>query len=136
MTTVSVEGRLEAGVDEVWKLVGDFTAFVSYQGREVTTQGEGVGMLRHVPAGDIVIVERLEVLDDVNHRTSYSLVGGEIPLKNYSATIQLDAVSDGGSLLTWSAAFEPDGVTEEQAIRIVTRTYEKALQELQRHFAD
>jgi len=134
MAQVTVEGEIGAGIDEVWKLVSDFVGFIASQGLEVKGEGEGIGMLRTLTIGDIIIVERLEELNDASHKTSYSIVSGPIPVTNYLGTIQLTAAGDATTAITWTGTYQPDGVTEEQAARMMERTYQGGIKAIQKHF--
>jgi Polyketide cyclase / dehydrase and lipid transport len=140
MAQVKVEGDVAATIDDVWKVIGDFVGFIAAQGLQVTGEGEGIGMLRTLTVGPTTVVERLEALDEANHKTSYSIVSGPIPVTDYLATIELAALElaalDGpATKVTWSATFEPAGVTEDQVTEMMKRTYAGGIKALQRHFA-
>src|SRR4051812_34375528 len=89
MASVREEGELGAGIDEVWKLVGDFSGFVEAMGIPVEVSGEGVGSTRTIAMGPSPTVERLETLDNDNRRLQYSLLQGPLPVENYLSTMQL-----------------------------------------------
>jgi hypothetical protein len=135
MAQVKVEGDVAAPIEDVWKLVGDFVGFISSQGLEVAGEGQGIGMLRTITIGSMTIVERLEALDDSNHRTSYSIVSGPIPVTDYLSTIELTSAGDAVTKVTWSSNFEPTGITEEQAIQMIEPTYQGGIKALRKHFA-
>lgn len=133
MTEVREQGELGAGIDEVWKVVGDFPGFVEAMGLPVTTSGEGIGSTRTIELGG-TNVERLEALDNDAKRLVYSLVEGPLPVKNYVSTMQLSAVDAGRTRLEWSSTFEPDGIAEADAIGAIRGIYRGGIAGLQARF--
>jgi hypothetical protein len=133
MTAVREQGELGAGIDEVWKLVGDFGGFVEAMGLPVTMSGEGLGSTRTIELGG-TNVERLEELDNDAKRLVYSLVSGPLPVKDYRSTMQLTPIDDGRTRLEWSSTFEPDGIPEADAIAAIRGIYSGGIAGLQARF--
>lgn len=134
MTSVREEGELGAGIDEVWKLVGDFGGFVAAMGVPVEVSGEGIGATRTIALGDAPTIERLEELDHDAKRLVYSLLEGPLPLSNYVATMQLSAIDDGRTRIDWSSTFEPAGMSEADAIAAVRGIYKGGIAGMQARF--
>ena len=133
MTRVSVEGEITAPVEKVWEVLRAF-GDLRWARIEATLEGEGVGSIRtfKTTAGDLVVQERLESLDEVARELSYTLLdAGSLPWTDYLASIALRD-RDGHTHLTWQARFEPRGVTEEQAQAIVRNIFENGIRNLQR----
>jgi hypothetical protein len=154
---ISVAGELGASAGEVWTLVGDFVGllevFAEPMGASVESEGEGVGALRWATlstdsvrqlvgedAGDAMgypgrVVERLDELDNPNMRLVYSLVeAGPLPLAKCTATIQLAVAGQGRSRVTWTGTFEPAGVSNEVASKVLRDMYSFAIETLQKRF--
>jgi carbon monoxide dehydrogenase subunit G len=125
---VTVSDTIAAPVADVWRLASDFGGFADIMDgiESCETEGEGVGMLRKMGAGDGHVVERLEELDDATHHLAYSIVSGPVPMRDYWSTIDLREV-DEGTAIEWSSTFEPVGVPAEKAERLATRIYEAGI---------
>jgi hypothetical protein len=136
MTHVQVQGEIGASVDAVWGLVGDFGGFVKALGGSVDLEGEGVGTLRTIKFGSKAVVERLDALDDHAKRITYSILqAGPLPVREYHATMELAPSGESATTLTWFSDFEPEGVSEEDAVKAVRGVYDGGIAGLKRHFA-
>ena len=92
-------------------------------------------MLRTVTLGPDRVVERLEIHDEANWRTSHSmLVPGPFPMTGYFATIRLSPAADGGSDLSWTARSSRSG-RRETAAGAVRDFYNDGIALLQDRFA-
>jgi hypothetical protein len=135
MTHVQVDGEIPAAPEAVWALVGDFGGLVKALGAPVEIEGAGIGTLRTIKVGSKVIVERLEELDDQARRITYSILqAGPLPVRDYRATMQLAPSGAAATTLTWFSNFEPEGVSEDDAITAVRGIYEGGIAGLRRHF--
>ena len=134
MASVREEGELGAGIDEVWKLVGDFSGFVEAMGIPVETEGEGVGSTRTIAMGGSPTVERLETLDNENRTLQYSLLQGPLPVENYLSTMHLSAIDEGRTRLEWSSEFDAAGIPEADAIEAIRGIYKGGIAGLQARF--
>jgi hypothetical protein len=109
MAEVREAGELGASVDEVWKVVGDFTGLLESMGVPFESEGEGIGMTRKISMGPAPIIERLEERDEAGKKIVYSIVEGPLPVSGYVSTMQLSPAGDGRTKLEWSSTFEPVG---------------------------
>ena len=135
MAEATAEGDIPAGIEQVWKAVSDFVGVIAMMGVPVESEGDGIGMTRTVAMGGSAITERLEAIDPEAHTTSYSIVSGPIPVKGYLATISLDPGGDGATHITWSGRFEPDGISENEAVKMIERIYAGGVNAIQKQFA-
>jgi carbon monoxide dehydrogenase subunit G len=136
MANTKVEGEINAPLDDVWKVVSDFGGFLEAQGVPVEVEGRGVGALRKVTLGSVVVVERLESLDDAAHTTSYSIVEGPLPAADYLATIRLESAGEAATRVEWTSTFEPTGgSSDEEVSEMIAGVYRSGIKGLQRHFA-
>ena len=107
-------------------------------GAPVELEGEGIGTRRTIKFGSKApVVERLDALDHGTPRASRtrSWRRGRCPCANYQATMQLAPSGESATTLTWFSDFEPEGVSEEDAIKAVKGVYDGGIAGLQRHFA-
>jgi carbon monoxide dehydrogenase subunit G len=129
-----VEDSIAAHIDDVWKVVSDFPGVIALMGVPVESEGEGIGMTRSVAMGESKIVERLEALDAATYSTSYSIVSGPFPLTGYYSTIRLAPSGDRATRITWSGRFEPDGISEAEAVKMIEQVYAGGIKGIQKHF--
>jgi hypothetical protein len=134
MTEVKTEAEVGASADEVWKLVSDFGGFVEAFGLPVTTEGApGVGQTRTITMGEPT-VERCEALDVDARAIAYSVVSGPLPVRDYLGTMQVHEAGAGRSRITWDARFEPEGMSEEDAAKVIQGIFDGGLAALQGRF--
>ena len=134
MASVREEGELGAGVDEVWKLVGDFSGFVEAMGIPVETEGDGIGSTRTIAMGPSPTIERLETLDNESRTLQYSLLQGPLPVENYLSTMHLSPIDGGRTRIEWSSEFDPAGISEADAIEAIRGIYKGGIAGLQARF--
>ena len=134
MAEATAEGDIPAGIEQVWKAVSDFVGVIAMMGVPVESEGDGIGMTRTVAMGGSAITERLEAIDPEAHTTSYSIVSGPIPVKGYLSTISLDPRGDAATHITWSGRFEPDGISEDEAVKMIERIYAGGVNAIQKQF--
>jgi mxaD protein len=135
MGAVEEECEFEAGVDDVWKVVGDFGGLLEALGVPFELDGQGIGQTRKISMRGEPTVERLEERDDQAHRLVYSIVAGALPLRDYRSTMLVRPAGAGRSHLSWSSTFEAaDGTSEEEAGALVRSIYRGGMAGLQKHF--
>ena len=127
-------GELGAGIDEVWKLVSDFSGFIEAMGIPVETSGEGIGATRTIALGPTPTIERLEELDHEAKRLVYSIVEGPLPVADYRSTMQLSAVEGGRTRIDWFSTFDPAGMSEADAIEVIRGIYKGGIAGMQARF--
>lgn len=115
---VTVKTKIAAPADAVWAVVRDFNGlgkFVALVERSVQ-QGDGAGAIRTLTLpGGATTTERLDVLDDLARTLTYSIVGAS-PFSDYSSTMSVHAVGSAECEFEWSATFETQGVSAEEAV--------------------
>ncbi|HVA74626.1 MAG TPA: SRPBCC family protein [Acidimicrobiales bacterium] len=135
MASIQVEGEIPAPLDDVWKIVSDFGGFLEARGIPVEVEGQGIGALRKLMLGSSVLIERLESIDEDSHSTSYSVVEGPLPAKDYLGIIRVEAAGDSTTRIVWSSTFEAAGeMSEADLAEIITGAYRRGIKGLQRHF--
>jgi hypothetical protein len=125
MARAVVKQEIAVPAETLWTLVADFgnVAWIpGGQGAEV--EGRGPGMLRILQGPKGEIRERLESADPATRTLVYSITQGiPLPVKSYRSTIKVSAAGKGRSQLEWSCEAEPDGVTEQEAVKAIEGVY-------------
>jgi len=117
MTRVACQVTIHQSADVVWQVISNFGAACQYLVGVVdcTVAGDGVGARRTLISADgSTIVERLEVLDKVNHRLSYALLT-DTPFRSCLTTMSVRELGPNLAELEWSATFETDGLPASEA---------------------
>jgi len=121
VTFASSKIIIDVSADALWQVISDFGAACQYLAGVGTcsVEGAGVGALRKLTSADgSAIVERLETLDKVTHRLSYSLLT-DTPFCDCLTTMALRDLGPHQTELAWSAAFEADGLPASEALDLL-----------------
>jgi hypothetical protein len=123
MSKLRVERVLDCPADTVWALIGDFGGLHRWHPlvQRLDLSWEGRIRTLHFQDGSLM-VERLETRNDPARRYIYAMVDGALPLHDYRATLQVQS-REGGCLVSWSAVFEPLGVSPQAARGQLRRLY-------------
>jgi hypothetical protein len=136
MATISMKATFNASADEVWKTIKDFNGLPKFIAAITKSdmKGAGIGAVRTLTlaTGGPPIAEKLEKLDEKARTLSYSIVESPLPIEKYFATMELKALGKGQCQLNWSSTFEPKGVTEEAAKKVVEGVYNAGFEGLKR----
>jgi hypothetical protein len=123
--------------DAVWSLIGGFNSLPDWIPGIAKSELSDGGRVRHftLPDGQ-PCVERLVAVDDVARTYTYAIVRSPFPIVNYISTLRVHDTNAGRtSRVEWSGRFTPDGVTEQEATRIVQGIYEGGLKGLAQSLA-
>ncbi len=126
MIEVKVSGEIEASAATLWGLLRDFGSIGWMP--PVTrseTEGEGVGMVRLIYAGDGPPVrEQLEARDDAQRQLGYGIPeGNPLPVDDYHATVQVGELGPKRSSIEWVGRFSARGVSDAEAEATVKGMY-------------
>lgn len=135
MTEVTMKTRLSADVDDVWRMVGNFSGIPDWHPMIEKSEISGGGERRTLSLPDgSRIVEELRDADDGSHTMTYAVIDSPLPVMNYSATIQVRPdKKKGGCTVEWSSSFEPTG-EEGTAVRMVQDLYTAGFENLRKMF--
>ncbi len=114
--------------EEVWALIGEYGHLDKWHPAVVKLElsgdgGNGIYRSLTLPDGAI-LKEKLQSysLDDMTY--SYSIVEGPLPVRNYVSRITVRPGDNAGqSVIEWSSSFDPAGVEEAEAKKIVGGIY-------------
>lgn len=125
MPEATVTRTLDVTPDALWKCIEDFgnCAWMPGGGPGAELEGSGVGMTRIFQGPNGPIRETLESVDAAGKSLVYAIpVGVPFPVTGYRATMTV--TDDGGKgRLEWTCAFEPDGVSAEEASGMIESMY-------------
>jgi hypothetical protein len=112
MTRVDLTVDLDVPVENAWRVLADFPAFLEWAGvgeGTIEIEGDGIGMIRHMDLPGVgKMAERLDSLDHDNHTIGYTLAyGNPIGLAEYSAVVRLEPAGDGSCRIIWHGEFTP-----------------------------
>lgn len=135
MASASATIRVAVPASDVWQLVGGFLALPDWLPLIASSEAAEGGRLRKLKTADgAVIIEKLETFDEANRNYSYSIVEGPFPVTNYLANLQVTAISDQETEVTWSGSFTPDGITDAEAESLFDGVYQGGLDALKANF--
>ena len=133
MKEVNLTVSVDAPAKKVWEVLADFSGFLNWAGGgagEISIEGEGIGMVRHLKMSGDELAERLILLDPVKRMLGYDLVYGEpLGMKRYKAIVQVvdGGVVDGGAVceIIWKGEFDTgDPDSEDQVASALSAAYE------------
>lgn len=136
MAKVHETQTLSGSVDEVWAAIGGFADLAQWHPAVASSTLEQGGRVRRLCLADgASLVERLHSFSERERSYGYSIEQGPLPLSRYRSRLQVCELTGGsGSRVEWSAEFDADGVSEAEAIRIVTGIYRAGLDRLGERF--
>jgi hypothetical protein len=119
MARVFFSKVLDVPADDAWAVIRDFGSLPVWCPfvKRSELRGGGpyeVGTVRaNTIADDSVMKERLLEISERNRRISYDIIAADIPIKNYSATLQIHEVTADPTrcFAEWSADFDVAGDT-------------------------
>jgi hypothetical protein len=135
MSDVSLKTHLNASVDQVWKIVGQFNGLPQWHPMIVKSTLDDGGKRRTLSLPDgSKIVEDLRAADDGSHTMTYAIVDSPLPVTDYVSTIRVFPAQDGvGCTVEWSSTFDPTG-DENAAVTAINQVFQAGLDNLTKMF--
>jgi hypothetical protein len=143
VATTEVSAVVDAPVEDVWRVFGDFgampnclTAVVDCQLEDGAVGRGPVGAVRAITLrSGAVARERLLGHDEVRRRVSYEIVGASrFPVRSYYVQAGAWAVtSTGQTFVRLAVDFDADAADEPVAAEMITATYDVLLRDLAAH---
>jgi len=133
---ITIDKKLDVPAQMVWDLLADFGNVSWLAGiSKVESEGDGVGMIRHIHIGDMPpVVERLDELDPESMRLDYSIVKGNLPVDNLRGSATVEPMAEDRCKITWHIDFKAqENITEVQAEQLLSGIYTGILESLGRH---
>lgn len=120
-----IEGR--GTVAHAWSLIGDFCGIEKWHPAIAScTQSKADGdTIRTLKTRDgATFVEKLVKWDDTGTSYTYAILDSPLPVSNYVSTLKVEEDDEPGKVaITWSSTFEPKGVAEDAARKVVADVY-------------
>jgi hypothetical protein len=136
MAQASAAIDVPASPNEVWQLIGGFNSLPDWLPNILKSELSEGGRVRHLatPSGD-TIIERLERFDNAARAYSYSILQAPFKIKNYLATIHVEAKDgENSSRVEWSGIFTPNGISSEEASKLFQGIFDDGLKALAARF--
>jgi mxaD protein len=130
--TVEREATVDGSPDTVWKLVGNFNALDVWHPAVASSTMKGAGTkagaTRTLTLGNgAKIEEKLTAYSSVKHTYSYAITASPLPVKNYVSTLALSKAGEGKTLVKWSSTFDANGVSDDEAKKVIGGIYDGGL---------
>lgn len=136
MSTVSRTLRINAPTDKVWETIRSFTRVEDYLPDWIAhsvVEGSGVGAERVCTLQDgTQVKEKLLALDEEAKTIRYTAFNPPLPVTDLVSTAKVSDAGDGGCEVEWSGMFEPNGVSEEEAVEMMGEAYAMGLEGLRK----
>ena len=134
MHSITVTSHVNATPDNVWKTIGDPSAISGWHPAVASSSLEGDTRLCTLADGAEIHEKILEV--DAGRRSytyTITITESPLPLTAYRSTIQV-IEEDSGSVVEWSADFEPAGAPAEEVVGLLKGVYQAGLAALRQTF--
>ncbi len=131
MTAVKVTEKVAASAADVWTVMSDFGGLEPNEMiASCVVDGDGVGAVRTIAlVGGGEVIERLESCDEGTREFSYAIINeSPLPVANYLSKVKVSDDGAGGTTVDWSSTFEPAGVPEADAIKLIEGVYQGGIQ--------
>ena len=124
-----------ASLDSVWDYVGDFCAISVWHPAVATceiAEEDGV-TYRMLTLGDgAQLKERHD--SDMANGYSYTIIEGPLPVSDYSSTFRVEG-DDMSATINWSSTFMANGVSDDEAVGVITGIYDGGLATIAENFS-
>lgn len=125
MHSISVTSHVAATPNTLWNTIGDPARMSDWHPAFASSPVTGSERICTLKDG-VQVRETIESVDEDARTYTYSIVESPLPLASYRSTIKVMADGD-GSLVTWSADFEPSGASAADVAALVTGIYQAGL---------
>ncbi|RJF80577.1 SRPBCC family protein [Oleomonas cavernae] len=121
--------RVEAKAtpDQAWALIGDFCGIKNWHPAIATCELSEMdgAKIRTLTAKDgAKFVEKLVKWDDAGRSYTYAILESPLPVEKYVSTLKVEEDDEPGKVaIIWSSSFEPKGVSETDARKVVADIY-------------
>ena len=127
---VSKDVEVKGTPAQVWEKIGGWCSISNWHPAVATceTSKEGDAAVRHLTTKDgAKITEKQTAADATSY--GYTMTDTPLPVSNYNATMGVAPSDDGkNTKITWTATFDPKGVSEDDAKKPVEGIFESGLQ--------
>ncbi|WP_375454842.1 SRPBCC family protein [uncultured Methylobacterium sp.] len=122
----------------VWSLIGGFCDIARWHPQVAgctLSREDGAPVRALVAAGGLGTILEIETArDEAGLRYAYRLISGPLPVKGYAAVLAVTPIGR-GAMVTWTATFEADGMSDAEAVADIAGVYEAGLAGIAREVA-
>lgn len=118
---------------DAWAAIGDWCSIKDWHPviAECEAYEEGDKTMRKLTTGDGgEIIEEQTAMDADAMSFSYAIIEGPLPIADYASTMAVTENGDGATI-TWSSSYAANGVSDDEALELMTGIYRAGLDELQ-----
>lgn len=118
---------------DAWAAIGDWCSIKDWHPviAECEAYEEDGKTMRKLTTGDGgELIEEQQAMDEGAMSFSYAIIEGPLPIADYASTMAVTENGDGATI-TWSSSFSSNGVSDEEALELMTGVYRAGLDELQ-----
>ena len=117
---------------DAWDAISDFCSIKDWhpviaECEQFDQDGKTMRTLTTGDGGELL--EELHELDDAGMSMTYSIIESPLPIADYVSTIAVTAAGDGATI-TWSSTFNAAGVSDDEALELMTGIYHAGLDSL------
>lgn len=120
-----------------WAAIADWCSIPTWHPviAECEAYDEDGKTMRKLVTGDGgELIEEQTGMDEDGMSFSYMIIESPLPIADYASTMQVTENGDGATV-TWSSSFNANGVSDEEALELMTGIYRAGLDELQGQLA-
>ncbi len=117
---------------DAWAAVGDWCSIKDWHPviAECEAYEEDGKTMRKLTTGDGgEIIEEQTGMDGDAMSFSYAIIESPLPIADYASTMAVTENGDGATI-TWSSSYSANGVSDEEALELMTGVYRAGLDEL------
>ncbi|MEZ5934170.1 MAG: SRPBCC family protein [Alphaproteobacteria bacterium] len=117
---------------DAWAAIADWCSIADWHPVIASCEAyeEDGKTLRKLTTGDGgVLIEELNEKDEGEMFFTYSILESPLPIANYISTMRVGENGD-GSTVTWSSSYGANGVSDDEALELMTGIYRAGLDEL------
>lgn len=117
---------------DAWAAISDFCSIKDWhpviaECEQFEQDGKTMRTLKTGDGGELL--EELNELDDAGQSMTYSIIEGPLPIADYTSTMMVAEAGDGATI-TWSSTFNAAGVSDDEALELMTGIYKAGLEAL------
>ena len=137
---VEVTKRIQAPGDltAVWEIAGEFCSIQDWHPavKSCEEMSEGEDSFRILTLQDGGTIKE-KLTDSADESYSYEIVEGPLPVKDYKATLSAEpGRSEGFTTVVWTAEFEANGASEEEARKTISEIFGDGLKGIKKKALD
>lgn len=123
---------VDASAADAWAAIADFCSIKDWhpviaECQQMAQDGKTMRTLTTGDGGELL--EELNEMDEAGMSFTYSIIESPLPVADYVSTVVV-AENGEGATVTWSSSFNAAGVSDDEALEVMTGIYRAGLDEL------